>query len=215
MNISRRNFLKMSAAGAAASQVAPLFGETSSSAKLPHFKGKAKSIIYLCQSGGPSHIDLFDYHPELAKLHGTELPDSVRGGQRLTGMTAKQTSFPVCAPLKPFKQYGQSGTWISDFLPHTAKVVDDISLIKSMHTEAINHDPGITFMNTGSQLPGHPSLGAWLSYGLGSENKDMPAYNILLSQGTGKTPGQPIFSRLWGSGFLPSIHQGVQLRSAG
>ena len=214
MNINRRNFIKVAGASVMASQSGSLFANEKKPT-LPHFKAPAKSVIYLCQSGGPSHIDLFDYHPEMKKLHGTELPDKIRNGQRVTGMTAGQKSFKVCAPLKPFKQYGQSGTWMSDFLPYTAKIVDDISVLKSMHTEAINHDPGITFMNTGSQFPGHPSIGAWMSYGLGSENKDMPAYVVMLSQGTGKNPGQPIFSRLWGSGFLPSEHQGVQLRSAG
>lgn len=215
MKFNRRNFVKTGALalGALGSEKTLLAGSNKNS--LPHFSPKAKSIIYLCQSGGPSHIDLFDYHPEMKKLHGTELPDSVRGGQRVTGMTAGQKNFPVCAPIKEFKQHGQSGTWVSEFLPYTSKIVDDITVIKSMHTEAINHDPGITFLNTGSQIPGRPSLGAWLSHGLGSTNKNMPAYNILLSQGNGKKPGQPIFSRLWGSGFLPSVHQGVQLRSAG
>ena len=215
MKLNRRNFMKsgaLSLGGLAASQ--PSFAG-SAKHKLPHFAPKAKSIIYLCQSGGPSHIDLFDYHPEMEKLHGKELPDSVRQGQRVTGMTSGQKSFPVCAPIKEFKQRGQCGTWVSELLPYTANIVDDITVIKSMHTEAINHDPGITFLNTGSQIPGRPSLGAWMSYGLGSLNKNMPAYNILLSQGTGKKPGQPIFSRLWGSGFLPSVHQGVQLRSTG
>ena len=212
MKLTRRNFIKAAGAGTIAAQT-PLFSDEKKS--IPHFKGKAKSLIYLCQSGGPSHIDLFDYHPEMKKLHGTDLPDSIRNGQRVTGMTAGQKKFLVCAPIKPFKQYGQSGTWVSDFLPYTGKIADDITVLKSLHTEAINHDPGITFMNTGSQFPGRPSLGAWLSYGMGSENEDMPAYVIMLSQGNGKNPGQPIFSRLWGSGFLPSDHQGVQLRSAG
>ena len=212
--MDRRNFLKLSGATAALGTLNNTFGNASKPA-LPHFKAKAKNVIYLCMSGGPSHIDLFDYHPEMKKLHGTELPASVRNGQRVTGMTAGQKNFPVCAPIKPFKQYGQSGTWVSDFLPHIGSTVDDICLIKSMHTEAINHDPGITFMNTGSQFPGNPSMGAWLDYGLGSKNKNMPGYVVLLSQGTGKNPGQPIFSRLWGSGFLPSVHQGVQLRSQG
>lgn len=212
--MDRRNFLKFTAAASASATLNSTFAKPAKQT-LPHFQGKAKSVIYLCQSGGPSHIDLFDYHPEMKKLHGKELPDSVRNGQRVTGMTSGQKSFPVCAPLKPFKQYGESGTWISDFLPYTGGVADDICIIKSMHTEAINHDPGITFMNTGSQFPGQPSIGAWLDYGLGSNNKNMPGYIVLLSQGTGKNPGQPIFSRLWGSGFLPSVHQGVQLRSQG
>ncbi|MCM8529099.1 MAG: DUF1501 domain-containing protein [Lentisphaeraceae bacterium] len=213
--MNRRNFLKIAGTSGTALSLGGNLNAAQTKPQLPHFKAKAKSVIYLCQSGGPSHIDLFDYHPEMQKFHGQELPDSIRNGQRVTGMTAGQKNFPVCAPLKPFKQRGESGTWISDFLPYTAGVADDICVVKSMHTEAINHDPGITFMNTGSQFPGLPSLGAWLDYGLGSRNKNMPGYVVLLSQGTGKNPGQPIFSRLWGSGFLPSVHQGVQLRSQG
>lgn len=178
----------------------------------PHFVPKAKHVIYLFQSGGPSHVDLFDYKPVQQELHTSELPDSVRGAQRLTGMTAHQESFPVVAPWWPMRRCGAHGTWISDLLPHIQTVADDICLIKSMYTEAINHDPAITFINTGSQQIGHASLGAWLSYGLGSENENLPAYVVLLSQGTGKNPGQPIFARLWGSGYLPSSHQGVLLR---
>ena len=191
--MDRRNFLKAGALGLSAGSFGVGCASKNlgpSKSALPHFEPKAKSIIYLCQSGGPSHIDLFDYHPEMKKLHGTELPDSVRNGQRVTGMTANQAKFPVCAPIKDFKQYGQSGTWVSDFLPYTSQIVDDITVIKSMHTEAINHDPGITFLNTGSQIPGRPSLGAWLSHGLGSENPNMPGYNILISQGNGKKPAR-------------------------
>lgn len=213
--MNRRDLLKLSAAAAGSSFALNTQAAGAPAPTTPHFRGEAKNIIYLCQSGGPSHIDLFDYHPEMKSLHGKELPDSVRNGQRVTGMTAGQKSFPVCAPIEPFKQYGQSGTWISDLLPYTSKVVDDICVIRSMHTEAINHDPGITFLNTGHQFPGHPSLGAWVSYGLGSKNKNMPAFTTLISSGSGKNPGQPIFSRLWSSGFLPSVHQGVQLRSSG
>lgn len=179
----------------------------------PHFAPTAKRVIYLFQSGGPSHIDLFDYKPALENVHGQDLPDSIRQGQRLTGMTSGQKNFPVCKSLGKFAQHGQSGQWISDFLPHTSKVADHIAVIRSMHTEAINHDPGITFINTGSQFPGMPSMGSWVSYGLGTMNRNLPAYVVLTSQGTGKNPGQPIFSRLWGSGFLPSSHQGVQFRS--
>ncbi|MCH2208714.1 MAG: DUF1501 domain-containing protein [Lentisphaerales bacterium] len=213
--MNRRDLLKLSAAAAGSSFALNTQAAGAPAPTTPHFRGEAKNIIYLCQSGGPSHIDLFDYHPEMKSLHGKELPDSVRNGQRVTGMTAGQKSFPVCAPIEPFKQYGQSGTWVSDLLPYTSKVVDDICMIRSMHTEAINHDPGITFLNTGHQFPGHPSLGAWVSYGLGSKNKNMPAFTTLISSGNGKNPGQPIFSRLWSSGFLPSVNQGVQLRSSG
>ena len=179
---------------------------------LPHFVPQAKRVIYLFQSGGPSHVDLFDGKPELTKLHGTDLPDSVRGGQRLTGMTSRQSSFPVVQPLWEGRRCGQQGTWISDLLPHTQKIADEMAIIRTMRTEAINHDPAVTYINTGSQQMGHASLGAWLSYGLGRENNDFPAYMVLLSQGTGKNPGQPLFSRLWGSGYLPSSHQGVMLR---
>ncbi len=180
---------------------------------LPHFTPKAKRAIYLFQSGGPSHIDLFDYKPNLNTMHGQPLPDSVRGTQRVTGMTSGQKEFLVNAPIQPFQQHGKCGRWVGDLLPYTAKIVDDIAILKAVNTEAINHDPGITYINTGSQQVGHASLGAWLSYGLGSENENLPAYMVLISQGTGKNPGQPIFSRLWGSGYLPSKHQGVRLRS--
>ena len=181
---------------------------------LPHFAPKAKRAIYLFQSGGPSHIDLWDYKPHWDKLHGKPLPDEVRGDQRVTGMTAGQKQFLTNAPIKPFKQHGKCGRWVgSGLIPHTAEIVDDIAVLKAVNTEAINHDPGITFINTGDQNVGKASLGAWLSYGLGSENDNLPAYMVLISQGTGKNPGQPIFSRLWGSGFLPSEHQGVRLRA--
>jgi hypothetical protein len=183
--------------------------------KALHFAPKAKRVIYLVMSGGPSHIDLFDYKPSLRKIHGTELPPEIRNGQRLTGMSSGQKSFPCVAPMFDFKQYGKSGAWVSELLPHTATIVDDICLIKSMNTEAINHDPAITFLQTGSQQPGRPSMGAWLSYGLGSENQNLPGFVVLISQGSGNKADQPIFSRLWGSGFLPSQHQGVRLRSGG
>ncbi|MEK0444915.1 MAG: hypothetical protein RLZZ399_236 [Verrucomicrobiota bacterium] len=179
-----------------------------------HFAPKAKRLIYLFLAGGPSHIDMFDYKPEMRKLHGIELPDSIRNGQRITGMTSGQKAFPCVAPMFEFKQYGQSGRWVnSDILPHTASIIDDITLVKSVHTEAINHDPAITYIATGAQQPGRPSLGAWLSYGLGSENANMPAFVVMISQGRGQK--QALYSRLWGSGFLPSRHQGVQFRSAG
>jgi hypothetical protein len=181
--------------------------------RLPHFAPAARRVIYLFQSGGPSHIDLLDHSPNLVKMHGKPLPPSVKGTQRVTGMTAGQKRFLVNAPIRPFQQHGKCGRWISDLLPHTANIVDDIAVLKAVNTEAINHDPGITFINTGNQQIGHPSLGAWLSYGLGSESNNLPGYMVLISQGTGKNPGQPIFSRLWGSGYLPSKHQGIRLRS--
>lgn len=180
---------------------------------LPHFAAKAKRIIFLHQSGAPSQLDLFDYKPQLRKLHGTELPDSVRNGQRITGMTSGQSSFPVVSSSFKFAQYGKSGAWVSELLPHIAEIVDDITLVKTVNTDAINHDPAITFIQSGFQQPGRPSMGAWVSYGLGSENQNMPAFVVLLSQANALNADQPLFSRLWGSGFLPSNYQGVRFRS--
>jgi hypothetical protein len=179
---------------------------------LPHFPPKAKRIIYLFQSGAPSQLDLFDYKPKLKDLRATELPASIRQGQRLTGMTAAQTSFPVAPSLFNFAQHGNSGAWISELMPHTAKIVDRLCFIKSMNTEAINHDPAVTFFQTGFQLAGRPSMGAWLSYGLGSESKDLPAFVVMVSTGISD---QPLYDRLWGSGFLPTRYQGVKLRAGG
>ncbi|MBX2840230.1 MAG: DUF1501 domain-containing protein [Flammeovirgaceae bacterium] len=176
-----------------------------------HIPAKTKRIIYLFQSGGPSQIDLFDYKPKLSDMHGQDLPDSVRKGQRLTGMTSGQSSLPLASSLFDFKQYGQSGAWVSDLMPYTSQVVDDLCFIKTMHTEAINHDPAITFFQTGSQQPGRPSMGSWMSYGLGSSNQNLPTFIVLLSRGAQRP--QPIYSRLWGNGFLASLHQGVQFRS--
>ncbi len=179
-----------------------------------YFPVRAKRVIFLFQSGGPSHADLFDYKPRLRELHGTELPDSVRGDQRITGMTNGQTSFPVVAPMVDFQRRGESGAWVSDHLPHTAKIVDDITIIKSMTTEAINHDPAVTYINTGTQQLGHPSTGAWVNYGLGSMNDNLPAYVVLHSRSS-RSAMQPLFARLWGAGFLPSNYQGVQFRGGG
>src|SRR5438045_4089632 len=179
---------------------------------LPHFAPKAKRVIFLHQSGGPSQIETFDYKPPLERLHGTELPDSVRQGQRITGMTSGQSSLPCVRSLFKFNQHGQSGAWVSELLPHTAKVVDDLTIIKTMHTDAINHDPAITFIQPGFQQPGRPSMGAWVSYGLGSENQNLPAFVVLLAQAHALNTDQPLFSRLWSSGFLPSNYQGVRFR---
>ncbi len=179
----------------------------------PHRAPKAKRVIYLFMSGGPSHIDLFDHKPRLRDYHGTELPGTIRMGQRITGMTSGQKSFPCVAPMFEFKQHGQCGAWISELLPNIATIADDIAIVKSLNTEAINHDPAITYIQTGSQQPGRPSLGAWLSYGIGSENQNLPAFVVMISQGSGNKTDQPIFSRLWGSGFLPTQHQGVRFRS--
>src|SRR5687768_841918 len=182
---------------------------------LPHFKPRAKRVIYLFQSGAPSQMDLFDHKPKLDELRGTELPDSIRMGQRLTGMTSKQASFPTAPSRFKFTQHGTGGAWLSELLPHTARVADELCFVKSVHTEAINHDPAITFFQTGAQLAGRPSIGSWLAYGLGSENSDLPAFVVLVSQGTGNPADQPLYDRLWGSGFLPSRYQGVKFRPGG
>ncbi len=179
---------------------------------LPHFPPKVKRVIYLHQSGGPSQFETWDYKPALEKLHGIELPDSVRNGQRITGMTSGQSSFPCARSIFKFAQHGQSGTWVSELLPHTAKVVDDLTVIRTMNTDAINHDPAITMIQTGFQQPGRPSFGAWASYGLGSDNQNLPSYIVLLSTAHALNTDQPLFSRLWSSGFLPSNYQGVRLR---
>ena len=219
-NYTRRDFLTKTTLGLGAlslgSLVSPqnVFGQSSflneNKLRLPHFVPKVKRVIYLFQSGAPSQLDLFDYKPELIKRNGQELPKSILGDQRLTGMTAGQTSFPLAGTQFSFNQYGQSGTWMSNLMPHTSKIVDELCFIKSMHTEAINHDPAVTFIQTGSQLPGRPSIGSWLSYGLGSDNKNLPEFVVLITKG--KT-GQPLYSRSWGNGFLPSQHQGVQFRA--
>jgi hypothetical protein len=171
---------------------------------------KVKRIVYLFQSGGPSQLDLFDYKPLLKEFHGQNLPDSIRKGQRLTGMSGNQTTFPMTASLYDFRQYGSSRRWVSELMPYTTEIVDDLCFIHSMHTEAINHDPAITFFPTGSMLPGRPSIGSWVSYGLGSDNENLPAFIVLVSKNAG---GQPLYARLWGNGFLPTEHQGVQFRS--
>ena len=177
----------------------------------PNFAPRAKRIIYLFMSGGPSQMDLFDYKPMLNKLNGQDLPASVRLGQRLTAMSANQATLPLAGSAFKFQQHGRCGAWVSELLPHTAKIVDDVCFIKSLHTEAINHDPAITFLQTGSQQAGRPSFGSWLSYGLGSMNENLPAFVVLISRNA--TSDQPLYSRLWGNGFLPSAHQGVQFRA--
>jgi hypothetical protein len=223
--MTRRRFFGRAAAGIGGVALASLLNERLFAAAvdpanaiggaLPglHFAPKAKRVIYLFMSGGPSHIDLFDYKPQLRAHHGQELPGSVRMGQRVTGMTAGQSSFPCVAPMFEFKQHGQTGTWISELLPHIGDIADDIAIVKTVNTEAINHDPATTYIQTGSQQPGRPSLGAWLSYGIGTENQQLPAFIVLISQGSGNKTDQPIFSRLWGNGFLPSQHQGVRFRT--
>ncbi len=219
LRLTRRQFFSVAGGGIGAAALATLLSEDLGAAEglpgLPHFAPTAKRVIYLFQSGGPSQMDMFDYKPRLNDLRGSELPASIRMGQRLTGMTSTQATFPVAPPMFKFAQHGQSGAWVSDLLPHTARVVDDLCFIKSMHTEAINHDPGITFFQTGAQLAGRPSIGAWISYGLGSENDDLPSFVVMVSQGTGRAGDQPLYDRLWGTGFLPSKYQGVKFRSTG
>ena len=218
---SRRYFLQRTGVGLGAAALACLLREEAQgqpSLGFPergHFPARAKRVIYLFQSGAPSQMDLFDYKPRLASLFNQDLPDSVRRGQRLTGMTATQERFPIAPSKYRFRQHGRSGAWISELMPHLATVADDLCFIKSMHTEAINHDPAITFFQSGAQLAGRPSMGAWLAYGLGSENRDLPAFIVMISQGSGNPADQPLYDRLWGSGFLPSQYQGVKFRSIG
>ncbi|WP_337044728.1 DUF1501 domain-containing protein [Emticicia sp. 17c] len=221
LNITRRHFLSKSAVGLGSMALGSLLipglftGEEENLAQLPlglpHFAPKAKRVIYLFQNGAPSQLETFDYKPMLNKMAGEDLPESIRGGQRLTGMTANQTKFPLIGSYFGFKQYGQSGAWVSDMFPNMAKIVDDLCIIKTMNTEAINHDPALTFMQTGAQVGNRPSMGAWMSYGLGSENKNLPAFCVLLSRGRGN--GQGVYSKLWTNGFLDSTHQGVVFSS--
>ena len=220
LNMNRRRFLSRLSLGigsvALGSLLIPdLFGggtdEDLSLTGLPHFAPKAKRIIYLFQNGAPSQLDLFDYKPKLVEMFGQDLPASIRMGQRLTGMTSEQKKFPLAGSMFQFQQYGAHRAWISELLPHTAAIADDLCIIKSLHTEAINHDPALTFFQTGAQVGNRPSMGSWLSYGLGSENKNLPAFCVLLSKGKGN--GQGVYSKLWTNGFLDSYHQGVQFSS--
>ncbi|MCO6458195.1 MAG: DUF1501 domain-containing protein [Pirellulaceae bacterium] len=220
--IARRAFLAGSAGAVGTAALATLLAGDAESVAAgaeagsagsprPHFTPRARRVIYLCQSGAPSQLDLFDYKPALASRLGQELPDSVRMGQRLTGMTADQESFPLAPTMFRFARHGASGAWFSELLPHTARIADELCFVKSLHTEAINHDPAITLLQTGTQIAGRPSFGAWISYGLGSLNEDLPTF-VVLTSGTG---GQPLYDRLWGSGFLPTHHQGVKFRRTG
>lgn len=221
LNINRRHFLGKAAAGigslALGSLLVPdLFRGSDDDADgfplgIPHFAPKAKRVIYLFQNGAPSQYESFEYKPMLNKLAGEELPASIRNGQRLTGMTANQAKFPLVGSHFQFKQYGQSGMWISELFPNIANIVDDVCMIKTMNTEAINHDPALTFLQTGAQQGNRPSMGAWVSYGLGSDNKNLPAFSVLLSRGKGN--GQGVYSKLWTNGFLDSTHQGVVFSS--
>ncbi|GAA4233500.1 DUF1501 domain-containing protein [Postechiella marina] len=222
LNINRRHFLGKMAMGVGGAALGSLLipdllkGSPVASNELPlgikHFASKAKRIIMLTQNGAPSQLESFDYKPKLRDMFGEDLPDSIRQGQRLTGMTANQKNFPLVGSKFDFNQYGKSGTWVSDLFPNIAKITDDICVIKSMHTDAINHDPALTFLQTGSQQGNRPSMGSWFSYGLGSENKNLPAFCVLLSKGSGN--GQGVYSKLWSNGFLDSTHQGVQLSAS-
>ena len=223
--LTRRHFFGRSGMGLGAAALSSLLAEDLSAAPLrnpgaaagaaglPHFEPRAKRVIYLCQAGGPAQMDLFDYKPGLKEMFDVDFPDSVRQGQRLTTMTSGQDRFPVVPSIFEFRRHGECGAWVSELLPHTAGVVDRLCLIKSMHTEAINHDPAITLLQTGFERSGRPSLGAWLSYGLGSGNRDLPTFVVMTSNS--KSGSQPLYKRLWGSGFLPTRHQGVRFRGVG
>lgn len=217
---SRREFLNRFGLGVGGVALADLLTRSTALAAAPqpdhgvvttlHHPARAKRVIYLFMSGGPSQLETFDYKPVLNQRQGEQLPDSVRMGQRLTGMSGNQSSLPLAGSIFKFSQHGRSGAYLSELLPHTAKRVDDLCIVRSLFTEAINHDPAITFLQTGTQLSGRPSMGAWVHYGLGSDNENLPSFVVLITRGK---VDQPLYSRLWGSGFLPSQHQGVQFRS--
>ena len=216
--LNRRVFLRNGSAALSATALAGLLPRDAKAGPghgFPNFPAKAKRVIYLFQSGAPSQMDLFDPKPGMKERHGKDLPDSIRKGQRLTTMTSGQKTFPIAPSIFKFARHGKSGQWMSEVLPHLAKEADELCFIKSMHTEAINHDPAITFCQTGHQLAGRPSIGSWLSYGLGTENEDLPAYVVMTSWGTGRPNDQPLYDRLWGAGFLPTQHQGVKFRNSG
>lgn len=221
LNMNRRHFLSNLSIGLGSAALGSLLipdlfsGSKDADADfmpgIPHFAPKAKRVIYLFQNGAPSQLESFDYKPTLTKLMGQDLPESIRKGQRLTGMTSQQKKFPLVGSFYKFNQYGQSGAWVSELFPHMSKIVDDICIVRSMHTEAINHDPALTFFQTGAQQGNRPSMGSWVSYGLGTENKNLPTFCVLLSRGKGN--GQGVYSKLWSNGFLDPIHQGVQFSS--
>ncbi|MCA9010445.1 MAG: DUF1501 domain-containing protein, partial [Planctomycetaceae bacterium] len=218
--MTRRHFFGAGSAGLGIAALSSLLSQDSYGAPdslttgFSQFAPKAKRVIYLFQSGGPSQMDLFDHKPQMQNLFDAELPDSIRMGQRITTMTSGQKRFPVAPSIFRFRQHGQSGALLSELLPHTAEVADDLCFIKSMETQAINHDPAITFFQTGSQLSGRPCIGSWFSYGLGTENADLPAFIAMTSLGSGNRNDQPLYDRLWGSGFLPTTHQGIKLRGS-
>ncbi len=216
--VTRRHFFGQASLGLGTAAVTSLFPHSTCGAAdgllgLPHFAPRAKRAIYLFMAGAPCQVDMFDYKPKMKEMYDQDLPDSVRQGQRLTTMTSGQERFPIAPSIYNFSQYGQSGAWVSELMPHTAKMVDDLAIVRSLHTEAINHDPAITYICTGHQLPGRASLGSWLNYGLGSLNEDLPAFVVMTPSWTGRQEAQAIYNRLWGSGFLQSRHQGVALRT--
>src|SRR5947208_513844 len=227
LSMTRRHFFRRGALGLGAAALASLSGRPASGyppappqkvgglPELPHFAPKAKRAIYLFMSEGPSQMDMWDYKPQMAELFDQDLPKSIVNGQRLTTMTSGQARFPIAPSKYKFAQHGKCGRWASELLPYTAKIVDDLALVKSVWTEAINHDPAVTYICTGNQIPGRPSIGAWLSYGLGTMNHNLPAFVVMTASWTGRKEAQAIYNRLWGSGFLPSKHQGVALRSKG
>ncbi|MBS0264552.1 MAG: DUF1501 domain-containing protein [Planctomycetes bacterium] len=212
--LSRRQFVSRSAVGLGTAALAHLLGEQLQASGglpgCPQHIPKAKRVIYLTQAGAPSQLELFDHKPQLKEQFDKDLPDSVRQGQRLTGMTAGQARFPICPSMYNFSQQGQAGLWLSELLPHTSRIADRMCVIRSLHTEAINHDPAMTLLQTGHQIAGRPSLGAWLSYGLGSENDDLPAFVVMISRPSGPTNAQPLHERMWGAGFLSPRYQGVR-----
>jgi len=216
LNLTRRHFLQTSALGLGAMSFNNLASaEENIKANIPHFAPKAKRVIWLFMAGGPCQMDMLDYKPKMEAMFDKDLPDSVRKGQRLTTMTSKQSRIPIAPSKFKFKQHGKSGAWFSELLPWTAKMADDLCVVNTLHTEQINHDPAITFIQTGNQVPGRPSMGSWLSYGMGSMNENLPNYVVMTPTWTGRQDAQALYQRLWGSGFLPSEHQGVSLRSSG
>lgn len=227
LHLSRRQFFGRTAAGIGTAALAGLLQNDGLAAAnpgpsgmpalpgLPHVRPTARRLIVLWQGGAPSHVDLFDHKPGLSARQGEPLPDSVRAGARLSTMTASQKTYPILPAIKPFKPYGNSGIWLSELLPHIGSIADDLCLVRSMHTEAVNHAPGVTLFLTGSQIPGRPSMGAWATYGLGSMTSDLPAFCVMTSTDVGRTCGQLFYDYYWGSGFLPSKYQGVRFRGEG
>ncbi len=219
LHINRRHFFGNSATGIGAAALASLLGNEARAAGglpgLPHHTARAKRVIYLFQNGAPTHVDLFDYKPKLKKLHGTPLPAGYAEGKRFSTMTGKADGKLMLAPVEPFAQHGQSGAWVSKFMPHTAKIADELCFIKSMHTDAVNHAPAISFLLSGAEIPGRPTMGAWLTYGLGIEGEDLPGFVAMTSISKGTTCGQIFYDFYWGAGFLPSRFQGAKFRGTG